>query len=484
MILLFKNKYSMWYTNVGFLLAFCCLVAMIVLPRNSIGGLYADSVTIPNDGLEKATPYGDSKLPSSYGEGSDYYDCFIPYGMTTGEIGGCANGYSKAKPQFSYSMEQYPERKNYKISAAVTREGKASAKHNCTISSDDIGMNIATDSGGNQYYICAIPGFCFAFGGTGISGGSNFPQFTSTGNGQAIDIVLTDSTCLHFVVFDHKALTHTNGGPASDNSDVVYTYGGLNKAQYKNLFQAANGDTLEIFSDNNEAVKKFKERFGIGTSNYISVIRMYNIDLDNGAPTRAAGVGTTPYYKMADSVSVTGSGSGGGSGSGSTVVGGGSKLVSEWELAGMPNNVKLSDEQSEVILLDRSSLSVKESDNVAKIGEDIAYMSEIALLDRVRAGISFLGIIVLLYGVFLVCAVLFDRANNFLDISLVHMLTFGKIYYDPWSEDMDKQGKNFAGTKKVIISAVIVIIVGMLILSGSLTVFMGKVVYRVMKGIM
>ena len=43
---------------------------------------------------------------------------------------------------------------------------------------------------------------------------------------------------------------------------------------------------------------------------------------------------------------------------------------------------------------------------------------------------------------------------------------------------MDKQGKNFAGTKKVIISAVIVIIVGMLILSGSLTVFMGKVVYR------
>ena len=452
-------------------------VCFVAVPSRRV---FADVITIPNDGSATDVPYGDYGLKNSYGD-VNYYDCYIPYSLSIKDVGGWARSYYNCyKTAYRYSMSDYPRRLEYKIgSSTMTREGDKSTGsryHGTTVSEDELGMDVFTDSNGNQYYASALPFFFYNFGGLSMESGADFPDWGLSSNGQAFDMILTDGTCIHFIVADHKSISHTNWGDdgvSPENGDVQYTFDPIIYPQYANIFQAANGETFEIWG-NVGCVANFMSAYGISaTGNRVAVIRMYDIDLDSDAPVRDPSVGTSVSYKMADSVSVT-------TVDGSLITGSsslsvtGSTLVEEWALVGMPNRSDLSDMQSIISLPTRENLGVEESSVVAQLGSNIEIIRQADMFDTLRVALTFSGLVFILYGIFILLAIIFDKVNTFIDISMVSLLTFGKLHFDPW-EDSDTKGNT--GVGRVVVMASVVIVFGMLLVSGGLTRVIGQVVY-------
>lgn len=458
----------------SFILALCIALLTPTLT------VKADTIMIPNEGVALQNPYGDSKLPSSY-DGADYYDCYIPYSLTCREVGGYATGWSNASSNtYKVTMEDNPRAKDYKIASSFVNYYKkcsSSSYHGCKISEEsDTNMQIATDKSGNQYYISCLPGFCYNFAGLALEGGASFPAFSSDSNGQLYDVILTDGTVLHFICGDHKSNCHTNGGglTGEKSKDVTYTFSNLNYAQYRNIFQAAAGETLEVWGTVGGCTKKFQNKYGIsGTNNRIAIIRMYNLDTDKDTiPVRSSGTGVSS--KLADHAQIVANDGAYAAGDSSLSVAG-SSLVKEWELVGMPTVFDLTGYQSLLDLPNRDNLGITDTHTVAQIGADIALRREAADFDTLRVIIAMIGFATLLYGFCLIVAVLLDRINSFIDISFVSLLTFGMVHYDPFEEGSDVKG--YASTKKVVISAVLAMLVGMLLLSSTFTMGIGRLLY-------
>ena len=460
-----------------------CLTVLLLLCSMVTTSVYADVVTIPNDGTATDVPYGDSHLASSYSD-ADYYDCYIPYTLEVKDVGGWACGYYNAMSAYSYSMSDYPRRLEYKIGCStMTREGNkstGSTYHGTTVSEDSLGMDVFTDANGNQYYACALPFFMYNFGGLSMASGVNFPEWGSSSNGQAFDMILTDGTCIHFIVCDHKAIAHTNwgnNGTSPSNSDVQYYYDPIIYTQYANIFQAANGETFELWGAQG-CVSNFMSYYGIsGTGNKVAIVRMYDIDLDFETPTRPAEVGTSVSYTLADTISISSVEGGHATGTNSLYTTG-SSLVKEWALVGMPTRHDLSDYQSIISLPTRDNMGINEQNAVVQLGENIDLVRQANVFDTMRIAVTAVGLVVVLYGIFLLLGLLFDKANSFIEISMISLLTFGRLNYDPWDDNQSSEvPKGYASAKKIVIISVVVIVVGMSLLSSSLTRIIGEMVY-------
>lgn len=145
-------------------------------------------------------------------------------------------------------------------------------------------------------------------------------------------------------------------------------------------------------------------------------------------------------------------------------------IVSEWELTGMKGlDKKLKDNQSEVILPTNSDLSIKEQYSVALSGENIALEKYSSYIDIVRVIVVFIGLCLVLLGVFLIVALIFDKANNFIEISLVSIVTFGLLKYS--DEKNTKRDSGYASATKIIIIVSVVMTIGLLLISGSVLPF-------------
>ena len=156
-------------------------------------------------------------------------------------------------------------------------------------------------------------------------------------------------------------------------------------------------------------------------------------------------------------------------------------LTAEEDLVGMPVESGLTENQIPIILPDRDTLSISEVDNVEKIGQAIRD-SKKGAVEWFSIFLSFIGLLLILYSVMMFVAMIFDVANNFIEISLVGIITLGHcrlILEDDNNIDKDKLQRGDLTKKMWGIRAVIVLIVGMILVSGIIRYpiawLMGKV---------
>lgn len=462
-------------------------LALMITCVTILGGIdaEADGITLP-DGTVINNNTKWEGLPSSFSADVGYYDALVPYTMKISEIGGQSLGgkdgtswaTSNAMPS-GYESNMVGDYINLETNLTGSKVYIGGSYYTLK---DDKGIDIAVDNNGNEYYLCAL-GHYFYPSGCKLG-------FSLDNRGQAVDVVLTDGTVIHFLIHDAKSDYHTNGGYGPDNKPDdrerdYYKFAPLEKEDNsgnplgQNLFQARNSEILEIFCSS-QGLTEFRNRFNLkadGSGNHIAFIRMYDQKIGTLATSRMAEVGTSSSYKYEGVTFAKGDNSQG-MGSSSLALTG-SNLVDEWELTGMPSKVDLTSYQTEILLLGRDSLSLTDAETVAIMGSNITLLKEAELLDTVRTSIVFIGLVVLLYGFLMGVAIIFDKANTFIDLSMVNILTFGKLHYDPFEEKTGKLPKDYISTKKLIIMTVIILAVGTLLVSSGMTKLIGRLLYSV-----
>ena len=462
-----------------FILVLMALMLLISIPCGveakkkkapSSGG----SVTYDNDGLEMKDPYGDSNIPSSFAD-LDYYDCYVPYNLTPRLIGGWSQGtiwswYS------TYSQPMTEMAKDFKISAYVTQEGDmSSSAMGSAKKSYESGTNLTmyTDANGTSYYVMAIQKFYYNAPKAGKDG---FPGWGAN-RGQIVDLIMLDGTVLHMAIGDNNASEHTNG--ASDEQsrlDCQYDFTKLLMPQYKNLFQAQTGNSVEIWGAGS-AAQSFTNTYNMGSGegkNRVVYYRMYNgFVRDN--PKRASGIDKGVKYSLGD-VDVKKGNKNNKSTSSNSSSENSAELLSEWDLIGMPSDDKMSDDQSDIVLPALKDLSSKEAKVSLQVRDDISLSKKALTYDNARVAVVFVGLCFITYAMFLFMALLFDKSNQFLDISFVKVLTFGRLEY---SDEVEVQGEYwYASTSRIIVVSVVIFVVGLLVVSGVMLPFMMELVYR------
>ena len=149
-------------------------------------------------------------------------------------------------------------------------------------------------------------------------------------------------------------------------------------------------------------------------------------------------------------------------------------MITESDLTGMPIKSTLVEEQQRLQLLDRSSLSTYDIQNLDYIKEYLEAddPDSAAWYTRVTA---FLGTICIFYAIFLVVAYILDYSNQFIDFSLLAFISFGKFRIIDWDDyhsglidtGWDAKRKVTYLTKSMLaIRVVLLIIIGCLLLSG------------------
>ncbi len=440
-------------------------MAVVIASAVAVG-----AVTIDNDGKAKSNPYGDSKLPSSFGSGA-YYDCYIPYALTNEDVGGYAVNVVNYNGNNYKPMTEANKKKKVGVRTNYQGRYRSGSWHNCSISVEpSTGLQVATDPKGNKYYLTAIQEFFYR---SSSVGSNNFYGWSSQNRGQLFDVVLTDGTVVHFAVKDTNAIQHTNaGGDDTEGTfDCKITYAPSKLPQYNHLFAAMAGNCLELWGSSSAVASAFMQKYNMGSNdnqNKIAYYRMYNLKIDN-APDRGNGVGKEVSYSLG-SVTINGSTTESGDDDVQHTDSLGNSIVPETSLVGMENYYKnLFDNASTPSMAKREDLSIGEQYSTVVIGESVALMHEANLIDIVRVGVVCIGIILIFYAVLITISAVFDKANNFIDINLVGIVTFGLLKY---SDDPDVKGKKGFVTfnRMVFVSGMLLLIGGSLISGGVLPV--------------
>lgn len=168
--------------------------------------------------------------------------------------------------------------------------------------------------------------------------------------------------------------------------------------------------------------------------------------------------------------------SSGGSNSTNTNIKG--NIVSEQDLVGMPNQSKLTKNQEKINLPDREGLTLGEVYSIDMVGEDVRLYNQAISMNRARVLISFIGLCLIIYSVLMFVAMIFDRSNTFIEMSLVSALTLGKLKYSPYEKDERVNKKGSSNTSKLLISTTVILVVGMLIISGAIWNGMSNIVFE------
>lgn len=150
-------------------------------------------------------------------------------------------------------------------------------------------------------------------------------------------------------------------------------------------------------------------------------------------------------------------------------------VIAEWDLVGMSKfKDSMADSQKQVELATKDQLSIGEQYSVSTIGEDLDLQHKAFTIDTVRVAVVFIGMCMIFYGVMLGLCTLFDKANNFIDISLVKILTFGLLTYSEESSVKGKKG--YANSGRIVFVIATLLIVGCLLVSGGVLPFMMDVI--------
>ena len=144
-------------------------------------------------------------------------------------------------------------------------------------------------------------------------------------------------------------------------------------------------------------------------------------------------------------------------------------LVSEDDLTGMPdrNNYKAENGTG----TPDKKLEGMEGYSLAQLEDSKTLQEEMDNHKLMRSAIMLLGIIILIYGVALGMAWMFDKANTVFDFSMLSVLTMGKLNL---VQDKFDKSKQRVTVKRLIVIMVICFVTGGLVLSGGATGFVLK----------
>lgn len=426
------------------------------------------------DGQVMDNPYGDGGYDNSYGD-TEYYDCFIPYAMTNEEIGGYAtSSVITSSSDYSEAIMTESSKKTH-VGLYPNREfGHNRVNNECSIrfgsnfdytfEDDEDGMCLLVDPNGAKYYMAATGSFFYHYKPEGSDEEDPFNVIT----GMIFDVILTDNTIIHFVKADGIGDGHSNGGEnagGGGQDGISYGKAPLNYPQYKNLFHAQTGNMLEMICEDG-ALSSFFEKYNIGDEegqNKIEAIRVYNASVSNSRwATRTNG----------NEPSTMGTGSGNVSGDAQQNNG----FIGEDNLVGMPENSHLLDNQTQIILPTGNDLSVGERYTSSQIKENIEFKKSVDILNILRSLICFIGLMIIVYGmVFLLCTQI-DAINTWVDISFLSIITFGKVKLQTVPSKITPKG--YTTLKRARFVSIILMIAGLVVVSGAVTRGITKVLYE------
>lgn len=159
-------------------------------------------------------------------------------------------------------------------------------------------------------------------------------------------------------------------------------------------------------------------------------------------------------------------------------------IISEWELTGMPAKSNLSVDAAlgdvKFVTVDNIE-DVTQKYSVAVIKEDIESLRSFNAWTTARTVVVFIGLILLIYALLLTVALLFDRVNNILDMSLVSALTLGLLKFSD-DKELESEGDTkdrYVNTKKMVIIIIIIALVGGLLVAGGVIPFVMKSIYNI-----
>lgn len=153
------------------------------------------------------------------------------------------------------------------------------------------------------------------------------------------------------------------------------------------------------------------------------------------------------------------------------------KIKEEWELTGMPISSGISEKIISVRMPGTLS-NYHENHSLHQIGNDISLRNEFKMWEFARVSIVFIGMILVLYAVFLGWAMLMDNVNSFIDLSFVSLMSFGVLHY---TKDMDSlvNPRKFISGKRLLAIISVILVVGLFCVSGGVYSYLLKAVYWV-----
>ena len=134
------------------------------------------------------------------------------------------------------------------------------------------------------------------------------------------------------------------------------------------------------------------------------------------------------------------------------------RILDEQNLAGMPEESPLMDNQVEIDLPSSNVLSIQEGNNVAQIKENID-SNKRTIFSWFTVLCKFLGIVCMVYAIILIICMYMDLSNNWVDISILKIATLGKVEV---SEGTDKKmlPKGVLTKKQVMFRSALVFVIG------------------------
>ena len=111
-----------------------------------------------------------------------------------------------------------------------------------------------------------------------------------------------------------------------------------------------------------------------------------------------------------------------------------------------------------------SGLGAMEGYSVASLKENEALLHEVQTRSLIRGGIMLVGIIILIYGVVLGMALMFDKANTVFNFSMLSVVTFGRMNL---VKDKFDTGAIRVTSKRVLFMMLICFVVASIVLSGA-----------------
>lgn len=154
-------------------------------------------------------------------------------------------------------------------------------------------------------------------------------------------------------------------------------------------------------------------------------------------------------------------------------------IVSEFELNGMPDLPTYLEKQDPIYYPERDSLSTKELSTIEEIKENISGR-KMNIVKFTSILIMLLGLFLCVYAIFLFVGGVLDITNNWVDISFVERLTFGRcrvIDDESVFGSKNKLAKGDFTLSQWRIRCIIVAIIGALLLSGIIQ----KIIYFILR---
>lgn len=153
-------------------------------------------------------------------------------------------------------------------------------------------------------------------------------------------------------------------------------------------------------------------------------------------------------------------------------------VIKEWELNGMPTKSEIDADAQDIELPDGKDLSLADKTNIAGIKDDINSRHK-NIYQIMNISFSAIGFLLIVYALLLGVGYVLDKSNSFINLSMVSILTMGKIKIvdkgETISEEMQKEG--YVKPNAFYIRSLVIFLVGCLLISGLVQRLVMGVVY-------